>query len=354
MGEPMEPEETLPELRNSSTTEIEEYFPMKQRKLGKDGPMVTEQGLGCMGMSEFYGQRNDGESEAVIRRAYELGVNFFDTSDMYGVGHNETLVGKALKPFRDKIVLATKFGYLRGPNGERLGVCGRPEYVQQACDASLKRLNTEIVDLYYYHRVDSTVPIEETVGAMTRLIEQGKVKRLGLSEAAVGTIRRAARIHPITALQTEYSLWERAVEKEILPTCRELGIGYVAYSPLGRGFLTGRFKELKFEAGDYRADFPRFQEKNFEHNLEWLRRIEAIAVEKHCRPSQLAISWVLAQGEDIVTIPGTKRIQYLEENLGAEQVSLTPDDLQRINDSVPAEEVVGTRYPEPGMLLVNR
>jgi aryl-alcohol dehydrogenase-like predicted oxidoreductase len=326
---------------------------MKQRRLGKNGPMVTEQGLGCMGMSEFYGQRNDEESTAVIRRAYELGVNFFDTSDMYGVGHNEQLVGKAIKPFRRNIVLATKFGYLRGPNGERLGVSGRPEYVQKACDGSLMRLEEEIIDLYYYHRVDPTVPIEDTVGAMTRLIEQGKVKKLGLSEAAPQTIRRAAKIHEITALQTEYSLWERSVEEEILPTCRELGIGFVAYSPLGRGFLTGRFKELKFEAGDYRADFPRFQEGNLARNLEWLKRIEAIAAEKECKPSQLAIAWVLAQGEDIVTIPGTKRLKYLEENVGAQHVHLTPEDLQRINEAAPAEEVAGTRYPEPGMQLVN-
>jgi aryl-alcohol dehydrogenase-like predicted oxidoreductase len=327
---------------------------LKQRKLGTDGPLVSEQGLGCMGMSEFYGPRNDDESTKVIRRAYEMGVNLFDTSDMYGVGHNEILVGKAIKGFRERIVLATKFGYLRGPNGERLGINGRPEYVQQACDASLKRLNEEIIDLYYYHRVDTTVPIEETVGAMTRLIEQGKVRWIALSEAAPATIRRAAKIHPITALQTEYSLWERGVEAEILPTVRELGIGFVSYSPLGRGFLTGAIKESKFGEGDYRGGFPRFTPENIQHNLDWFKRLEAIAAEKRCRPSQLAIAWVLAQGKDIVTIPGTKRIKYLEENLAAEEVELSREELRRINESAPAGEIQGTRYFEEGMKLVSR
>ena len=328
---------------------------MRLRTLGKNGPRVSAQGLGCMGMSEFYGKGDDEESIRVIHRALEAGVNFLDTSDMYGVGHNETLVGKAIKGRRQSIVLATKFGIMRGEKGEFFGVNGRPEYAQQSCEASLRRLDTDHIDLYYLHRVDPETPIEETVGAMSRLKEQGKIRFLGLSEAAAGTIRRAHKIHPISALQTEYSLWERSVEKEILPACRELGIGFVSYSPLGRGFLTGRFKANDdFVAADNRPFFPRFQGENFEQNLQWLKEIEAVAADKKCTPGQLAIAWVVAQGEDIVTIPGTKRIKYLEENLGAENVSLSPEDLQRLDRAAPPGIAAGTRYPESRMGQVKR
>jgi aryl-alcohol dehydrogenase-like predicted oxidoreductase len=328
---------------------------MNKRRLGKNGPLVSEQGLGCMGMSEFYGPRNHEESLRVIARAIELGVTFFDTADMYGSGDNELLVGKGLKPHRKHVVLATKFGNVRGPKGEFLGINGKPEYVQQACEASLRRLDTDYIDLYYQHRVDANVPIEETVGAMARLVEQGKVLYLGLSEAAAATIRRAVKVHTIAALQTEYSLWERHVEKEILPTCRELGIGFVAYSPLGRGFLTGRFKEnATYEPGDNRGNFPRFQAGNIEANLQWLAAIEARAAEKKCKPSQLALAWVLAQGQDVVTIPGTKRIQYLEENLGAQRVTLTKDDLRRLDEMAPAHLIKGDRYHVSGMQTVGR
>ncbi|RPH94815.1 aldo/keto reductase [candidate division KSB1 bacterium] len=328
---------------------------MKQRRLGKNGPLVTEQGLGCMGMSEFYGPRNDEESVNVIHRALDLGVNFLDTSDMYGQGHNEELLGRALLGKRKQVMLATKFGYVRNEKGEVTGVCGKPDYVQKACEASLKRLSTDVVDLYYYHRVDTSVPIEETVGAMSRLIEQGKVRYLGLSEAAAETIRRGHAVHPITALQSEYSLWERGVEKEILPTCRKLGIGFVSYSPLGRGFLTGRITNMdELTPGDNRRNFPRFQGENFETNREWFMEIEGLAAQKKCTSGQLALAWVLAQGEDIVTIPGTKRIAYLEENLGAENIVLDREDLMRIDQARPEGVVKGTRYPERGMQVVER
>ena len=328
---------------------------MNHRKLGKNGPSVSAQGLGCMGMSEFYGARDDEESIRVIHRALELGVNFLDTSDVYGVGHNEQLVGRALKGKRDKVVLATKFGNVRNEKGEWLGVNGRPGYVQAACEASLKRLGVEVIDLYYQHRVDPSTLIEETVGAMSRLKEQGKIRFLGLSEAGVQTIRRAQAVHPITALQTEYSLWERSVEKEILPACRELGIGFVAYSPLGRGFLTGRFKgSSDFAAEDNRPTFPRFQGENFAQNLKWLREIETIAAQKKCTPGQLAIAWVLAQGEDVVPIPGTKRVPYLEENLGALKVVLSEEDLARLNRVASVGVAAGARYPERTMQTVGR
>jgi aryl-alcohol dehydrogenase-like predicted oxidoreductase len=328
---------------------------MRLRTLGKNGPSVSALGLGCMGMSEFYGPRNDEESTRVIHRALDLGVNFLDTSDVYGVGHNEELVGRALKGKRERVVLASKFGNVRNEKGEWLGVNGRAEYVQKACEASLKRLGVEVLDLYYQHRVDPDTPIEETVGAMSRLKEQGKIRFLGLSEASVRTIRRAQAVHPITALQTEFSLWERDVEAEILPTCRELGIGFVAYSPLGRGFLTGRIKDLERLAdNDNRRNFPRFQGGNLQHNVKWLREIELIAGQKKCTPGQLALAWVLAQGEDVVPIPGTKRLAYLEENLAAVNVALTEDDLERLNRAAPEGVAAGTRYPEHSMRTVGR
>ena len=329
---------------------------MKQRPLGSNGLRVSAIGLGCMGMSEFYdpSQMNDEESIRVIYRYLDAGGNFLDTADMYGVGRNEVLVGKAIAGRRDEVVVATKFGSSRGPNGEFLGVRGDRQYVLDACDASLQRLQVDVIDLYYQHRVDPKVPIEETVGAMADLVKAGKVRYLGMSEAAPATIRRAHAVHPISALQTEYSLWSREPEEEILPALRELGIGYVAYSPLGRGFLTGQFKNFDdLPVNDYRRNAPRFQGENFQKNLALVTEIEAVAKEKGCTPSQLALAWVLAQGNDIVPIPGTKRVKYLDDNLGAVNVELTADDLQRIDDILPAGCASGERYPAQGMRAVN-
>jgi aryl-alcohol dehydrogenase-like predicted oxidoreductase len=306
-----------------------------------------------MGMSEFYGSGDEAESIATIHRAIELGVTFLDTADMYGVGRNEELVGRAIADRRDKVVLATKFGNVRAPNGERLGISGKPDYVRQACEASLRRLKVDVIDLYYQHRVDPETPIEDTVGAMADLVREGKVRYLGLSEAGPQTIRRAHAVHPITALQTEYSLWSRDPEDEILPTVRELGIGFVPYSPLGRGFLTGQIKSVDdLATDDFRRNSPRFQGENFQKNLDLVREIEAMAREKGCAPSQLALAWVLAQGNNIVPIPGTKRRRYLEENVGALNVTLTTDDLARIDRIIPPGAAAGTRYPEPAMKMV--
>jgi aryl-alcohol dehydrogenase-like predicted oxidoreductase len=320
---------------------------MKTRKLGTRGLEVSMLGLGCMGMSEFYGDTDDEESVATIHRALELGVNFLDTADMYGPFTNERLVGRAIAGRRDEVVLATKFGNVRGSGGERLGIRGDPEYVHQACDASLERLGTDHIDLYYQHRVDPDVPIEETVGAMAELVQQGKVRYLGLSEAAPDTLRRAHAVHPISALQTEYSLWTRDVEQRILPTTRELKIGFVPYSPLGRGFLSGRFGSPDdLPEGDFRRSNPRFQGENFERNLLIVERVREIAEEKGATPAQLALAWVLAQGEDVVPIPGTKRRRFLEENVAATDIDLTDEDLRRLDEAAPPRETAGERYPD--------
>jgi aryl-alcohol dehydrogenase-like predicted oxidoreductase len=328
---------------------------MQKRYLGKCGPLVSALGLGCMGMSEFYGSRDDAESIATIHRAVELEMTFLDTADVYGYGDNEVLVGKAIRGIRDQIFLATKFGIVRDKaNPHVRGVSGKPEYVRQCCDASLKRLGVDTIDLYYQHRVDHNTPIEETVGAMAELVIAGKVRYLGLSEAGPATIRRAVAVHPIAALQTEYSLWTRDPEDEVLPTTRELGIAFVAYSPLGRGFLTGQYKRFEDLApDDYRRFSPRFQGENFQKNLDLVARVEAIAAEKKCTPSQLALAWLLARGEDIIPIPGTKRRKYLEENAEATKVTLTPEDLQRIDEVAPQGAASGARYPENMMSLIN-
>jgi aryl-alcohol dehydrogenase-like predicted oxidoreductase len=328
---------------------------MDKRALGKQGLAVSVIGLGCMGMSEFYGPADENESIATIQRALDAGVTFLDTSDVYGPFKNERLVGKAIRGRRDEVVLATKFGNQRGEDGSWIGVNGRPEYVRSACDASLARLGVDVIDLYYQHRVDATVPIEDTVGAMAELVRAGKVRFLGLSEAAPATIRRAHATHPITALQTEYSLWTRDPEGEVLTTVRELGVGFVAYSPLGRGFLTGRFRRPEdFLEGDYRPNSPRFQGENFEKNKELVARLEAIASRLGVTPGQLALAWLLAQGPDIVPIPGTKRLRYLEENVAAVEIHLTPAVLAQLDQAAPKGATAGARYPEAAMRVINR
>jgi aryl-alcohol dehydrogenase-like predicted oxidoreductase len=336
--------------------EVDEVKFMEKRCLGKNGPLVSELGLGCMGMSEFYGARNDAESIATIHRSLELGMTFLDTADAYGFGDNEILVGQAIRDRRDKVFLATKFAIVRDKaNPAARSISGRPEYVRASCDASLKRLGVDTIDLYYQHRVDPQTPIEDTVGAMADLVSAGKVRYLGLSEASPETIRKAHKVHPIAALQTEYSLWSRDPEEEVLPVTRELGIAFVAYSPLGRGFLTGQIKKFEdLEADDYRRHSPRFQGDNFQKNLDLVAQVEAIAKEKKCTTGQLALAWLLAQGDDILPIPGTKRRNYLEENAKAADLNLTAEVLRRIDQVAPQGAAAGQRYPESMMKLVGR
>lgn len=328
---------------------------MEERILGRNGPRVGAVGLGCMGMSDFYGPAEDAKSIAVIHRSVELGMNFLDTADIYGVGRNEELVGKAIADRRDQVVLATKFGNVRAADGTFHGISGKPEYVRACCDASLKRLKVETIDLYYQHRVDTQTPIEETVGAMAELVKQGKVRYLGLSEAAPGTIRRAHKVHPITALQTEYSLWSREPEEELLALCAELGITFVPYSPLGRGFLTGEIRKLDDLApGDWRRNNPRFQGENFEKNLELVRAIEQMASERKVTAAQLALAWVLARDPHCIPIPGTRRIERLEENAGSVDLKLSRADLDRLDRIAPKDVAAGTRYPEAGLRVLSR
>jgi aryl-alcohol dehydrogenase-like predicted oxidoreductase len=328
---------------------------MNTRELGKSGLLVSALGLGCMGMSEFSGAYDEGEALATVHLAMDLGIDFLDTADAYGPFTNEQLVGHAIQGHRNEVVLATKFGDVRGADGSFLGISGRPEYVMMACEASLRRLHVDTIDLYYQHRVDPNTPIEDTIGAMTRLIDQGKIRYIGLSEAGIDTIRRAHGVHPIAALQTEYSLWSRDPEDGLLDVCRELGIGFVAYSPLGRGFLGGRFRSFDdLPPDDWRRSSPRFQGANFQKNLDLVAHIKTMAAEKGCTPAQLALAWVLAQGQDIVPIPGTRQRQYVQENVGASDVQITPEELERVDEIAPKSAAAGERSPEPGMARVNR